>query len=170
MLAVREHFILTRQVGAARIHQVNAGQPVLLGNGLCPKVLFDRQRVVRTAFDRSVVGHNHAFHTFNPTDPGDNAGCRDVFAVHLVRRQLTQFKERRARVEQPVDALARQQLASGGVPLLSAGAATLLHMGEQTVQGVHLFEHGLAIGGELRGTRIDGAVQDRHGPLLSGFR
>ena len=170
VLAVREDFVLTRQVGAARIHQVNARQPVLLGNGLRPQVLFDRQRVVRAAFDRGVVGHNHAFHAFNPTDPGNDAGSRDVLAVHLVSRQLTQFKEGRANVQQPVDAFTRQQLAPGGVALLGAGAAALLHMGEHAVQGVHLFEHGVAIGGELGGARVDGAVQDRHGPLLSGFR
>lgn len=40
MLAVREYFILARQVGPARIHQVDARQAVLQGDGLCAQVFF----------------------------------------------------------------------------------------------------------------------------------
>ncbi|MCY1433458.1 hypothetical protein D9M71_494860 [compost metagenome] len=111
MLAVGEHFILARQVGAARVHQVQAGQAVLLGDGLGAQVFLHGQGVVGTAFDRGVVGHDHAFHAFDPADAGDHASGRHVFAVHLISGQLADFEKRRAGVEQAVDAFARQQLA-----------------------------------------------------------
>ncbi|MND99129.1 hypothetical protein D3C80_915060 [compost metagenome] len=42
VFAIGEHFILTRQVGAARVHQVQARQAVLQGDGLGAQVLFHR--------------------------------------------------------------------------------------------------------------------------------
>ncbi|MNN06427.1 hypothetical protein D3C81_1192170 [compost metagenome] len=42
VLAVGEHFILARQVGAAGVHQVQARQAVLQGDGLGAQVLFHR--------------------------------------------------------------------------------------------------------------------------------
>ena len=86
VLAVREHLVLARQVGTPRVHQINARQAVLLGDGLRPQVFFDRQWVVRTAFDRRVVGDNHALHALDPTNAGNDPGCRNVFAVHVVSR------------------------------------------------------------------------------------
>ncbi|MNO73340.1 hypothetical protein D3C76_643030 [compost metagenome] len=150
VLAVREHFILTRQVGAAGVHQIDARQTVLLGDGLGAQVLFHRQRVIRTTFDRGVVGDNHALDAFHTADPGNYASSGDVFAIHLVRRQLADLQKRRTRIEQAVDALARQQFAPRGVAFLSLRAATLRDLREQGVQGVDLFEHRRAVGGELR--------------------
>src|SRR3990167_5363800 len=74
VLTVREHFILTRQVGAAGVHQVDARQAVFLGDGLRTQVFLHRQRVVATAFYRRVVGDDHAFHAFDPTDARHYAG------------------------------------------------------------------------------------------------
>ena len=37
--------------------------------------------------------------------------------VHAVGRELADLEERRARIEQPLDALARQQLAARDMPL-----------------------------------------------------
>jgi len=88
-------------------------------------------------------------------------------------RQLADLEERRAWVEQPVDALARQQLATRGMPLLCLGPAALGHLGEQPAQGLDLFEHGRAVAGELRRTRVDLGVQGSHvrpSLVLSGFR
>ena len=99
VLAIRKHFILTRQVGAARVHQINARQAVLLGNRLRAQVFLYRQRVVRTAFDRGIVRHNHAFNPFDPTNAGDDSCCGNVFAVHAIGSQLTEFQKGRARVQ-----------------------------------------------------------------------
>ncbi len=173
VLAVGEHFVLAWQVGAARVHQVDARQAVLQGDGLRTQVLLHRQRVVGTAFYRGVVGHDHAFHAFDAADAGDHARSGHVFAIYLMGSQLADFEERRARVQQAVDALARQQLATRSVPLLCLGPTTLGHLGEQAAQGLDLFEHGRAVAGELRRTRVDLGVQGSHvrpSLVLSGFR
>ncbi|MNN06426.1 hypothetical protein D3C81_1192160 [compost metagenome] len=88
-------------------------------------------------------------------------------------RQLADRKERRAGVEQAVDTLAWQQFATRGVPLLGFVPAALMDLGQQGTQGLDLFEHGRAVGGELGRTRIDLSVQGSHGRVvlvLSGFR
>ncbi|MNQ89209.1 hypothetical protein D3C85_1045090 [compost metagenome] len=162
VLAVREHFVLARQVGAAGIHQVDAGQAILAGDGLGAQVLLHRQRVVGTTFHRGVVGHDHAFHAFHATDACDHAGGGYVFAIHLMGGQLADFEKGRARVQQAVDALARQQLAARGVAFLGLGAAAFMDAAEQPVQRADLFEHGRAVAGELRGTGVDLGVQDGH--------
>jgi hypothetical protein len=55
-------------------------------------------------------------------DAGDDAGARRVAAVEAVRGERRQFEERRPRVEDRVDALARQQLAAGSrAPIGAAG-------------------------------------------------
>src|SRR3712207_7804657 len=41
------------------VHQVDARQPVLLGNLLCAEVLLDRYRIVGAALDGRVVGDDH---------------------------------------------------------------------------------------------------------------
>ncbi|MNR43585.1 hypothetical protein D3C85_1622230 [compost metagenome] len=87
--------------------------------------------------------------------------------------QLADFEERRARVQQAVDTLARQQFAARSVPLLSLGPTALGHLGEQATQGLDLFEHGRAVAGEFRRTRVDLGVQGSHvrpSLVLSGFR
>ncbi len=112
MFAVRKHFVLARQVGAAGVHQVDARQAVLLGDGLGAQVFLHGERVVGAAFDRRVVGDDHAFDAFDPADAGDHPGGWHIFAIHLMGRQLADFQKRRAGVEQAIDALAGQQLAA----------------------------------------------------------
>ncbi|MCY1367921.1 hypothetical protein D9M69_548760 [compost metagenome] len=113
-------------------------------------MLFHRQRVIRTTFDRGIVGEDHALDAFHTADPGNYASSGDVFAIHLVRRQLADFQKRRTRIQQAVDALAGQQFTPRGMAFLSLRAATLRHLGEQGVQRVDLLEHRCAVGGELR--------------------
>ena len=60
VVAVREDLVLPRQEGAARVDQVDAGEPVLLGDLLGPQVLLHRERVVGAALDGGVVGDDHA--------------------------------------------------------------------------------------------------------------
>jgi hypothetical protein len=67
--------------------------------------------------------------------------------------QLADFEERRARVEQAVDALARQQLAARGVAFLAFAPPPCATWASR-VQGVDLFEHRRAVGGELRRTGL----------------
>ncbi len=150
MFAIREYLVLARQVGAAGVHQVDARQAVLAGDGLGAQVLLHRQWVVGAAFHRGVVGHDHAFHALYTADAGDHPGCRHVLAVDVMGGELADLEEGRACIEQAVDAFARQQLAARGMALLRLGPAALLNAGEQGAQVVHLGEHGGLVGGELR--------------------
>src|SRR3546814_11449975 len=61
VVAVGKHFILLRQVGAARVHQVHARQAVLRGDLLRPQVFLDGHGVVGAALDRGVVADDDAF-------------------------------------------------------------------------------------------------------------
>ena len=75
MVAVRKHFVLVRQVGAARVDQVDAGQAVLLRHFLRPQVLLHRHRVVGAALHRGVVADDHAIDAADAADAGDHAGA-----------------------------------------------------------------------------------------------
>ena len=112
MLAVGEHLGLMRQVGAAAIDQVDAGQPVLARDLLRAQVLLHRHRVIGAALDGAVVAHDHAFAALDAADAGDQSGAVDRVVVHAVGGERRQFEERRAGIEQLHDALARQQLAA----------------------------------------------------------
>ena len=165
VLAVGEHFVLARQVGTAGVHKVHAGQAVLLGDGLGAQVLFHRQRVVRAAFDRGVVGHDHAFDALDAADAGNHACGRYVFAIHLMGGQLADLQERRAGVEQAVDTLAWQQLAARGVAFLGFWPTALVHLGKQLAQAFDLFEHGRAVEREVRRARVYLGMQGSHGAV-----
>ena len=83
-------------------------------------MLFDRNRVVRAAFDRRIVGHDHAFAARDPADAGDDAGPGAFVVVHPVGGERRDFEQRATGIEQSVDAIAGQQFAS--VDMAGAGA------------------------------------------------
>ena len=150
VVAVGEHLVLHRQEGAAAVDEVDAGQPVDPGHLLRPEVLLDRDGVVGAALDGGVVGDDDALAAADPADAGDDAGRGDGVgtvgvAVHPGRGQRAQLQERAARVEQPVDPLAREQLAA--VEVLAPGglAAALAGRGKPFAQVVdeplHLLSH-----------------------------
>ncbi len=59
VLAVRKHLGLVRQIGAAGIDQIDAGQTVLRRDFLRPQMLLHRHRIVGAALDGRVVGDDH---------------------------------------------------------------------------------------------------------------
>ena len=67
-----------------------------------------------------------AFAPGDAADAGDDAGRRNLAAVHPVRGELRQFEERRARIDQRGDPVARQQLVAREVPLARGLAAAKL--------------------------------------------
>ncbi len=136
VVAVREDVVLQRQERAAGVDEVDARQMVLLGDLLRAQVLLDRHRVVRAALHRRVVRDDHAFDAVDAADAGDDAGRRRVVVVHAVRGELPDFEERRAGVEQAVDAFARQQLAARLVLRARRGAAALLDLRDLRAQVV----------------------------------
>ena len=112
MLAVGKHLGLMRQVGAAGIDQIDAGQPVLARDLLRAQMLLHRHRVVGAALDGGVVADDHAFAAGHAADAGDDAGAMDGIVVHAVGGERRQFEKRRAGIDQRHHALARQQLAA----------------------------------------------------------
>ena len=61
MVAVGKDLGLVRQVGAAAIDQIDAGQPVLLRDLLRAQMLLHRHREIGAALHRGVVGDDHHF-------------------------------------------------------------------------------------------------------------
>ena len=117
MFAVGKDLGLVRQVGAAGIDQIDAGQPVLARDLLGAQVLLHGHRIVGAALDRRVVADDHAVAAHDPADTGDDAGAMDRVVIHAVRRQRRQLEEGAAGIEKLVDALARQELAARLVAL-----------------------------------------------------
>ena len=115
VVAVGEDLVLHRQERAAGVDEVDARQPVLEGDLLRAQVLLHRQRVVRAALDGGVVADDHHLAPVDETDAGDDAGGRGIPAVQALGGQRRDLEERAALVEQPRDAVARQQLAAGDV-------------------------------------------------------
>ncbi len=110
-----KHLVLQRQERAAGVDQVDAGQVVLARDFLRAQVLLHRHREVGAALDRGVVGDDHHFLSHHPADAADHAGGGRGVVVHAFGGERGDLEERRARVEQGGDAIARQQLAALGV-------------------------------------------------------
>ena len=94
VVAVGEDLGLERQERAARVDEVEAGQPVLPRDLLCAQVLLHRERVVRAALHGRVVRDDHALATLDDADPGDDPGRRSVAVVELPRGEGVQLEER----------------------------------------------------------------------------
>ena len=76
MIAIGKHLVLVRQIGAARIDQIQARQPVLRRDLLRAQMFLHRQRIIRAALHRGVVDHDHALAARHAADAGDDAGRR----------------------------------------------------------------------------------------------
>ena len=163
VVAVGEHVDLVRQVGAARVDEVDARQPVLAGDLLRPQVLLHRQREVGAALDRRVVADDHALAAGDPPDAGDDAGRGDVAVVHVPRGELRQLEERRAGIEQRAHALARQQLAAADVPGAGRLAAALLDDRDLGAEVGDERRHRVAVLRERRVARVEPGFDDGHG-------
>ena len=160
VLAVGEDLGLERQEGAAGVDEVDARQVVLLRHLLRAQVLLHRQREVRAALDRRVVGDDDALLALDDADAGDDSRRRSGAVVELPCRERVQLEQRRAGVEQPVDPLAGGQLAARAVPLdgLLAAAArnecgALAQLRDQRLHPLRAAREGLValeLGGEQR--------------------
>ncbi len=165
MLAVGKHLGLMRQVGAAGIDEIDAGQPVLARDLLRAQMLLHGHRIIGAALDRRIVGDDHRLASLDGADSRDHAGAVHVALVHAERRERRDFEERRTGIDEARHALARQQLAAPDMALAGARRAALRRqraplgkLGEQRPPGVGV---GVLLGRRVR--RI--AFQDRHGVL-----
>ena len=100
MIAIGEDLVLHRQERAAGIDQVDARQPVLPRDLLCAQMLLHGERKIGAALHRRIVRDDDALASGNAADAGDDAGGRHLVVVEAVGRQLRQFQERRAGIDQ----------------------------------------------------------------------
>ncbi len=131
MPLVGENLVLLRQERAAGIDHVDAGQIVLPRDILGAKMLLHRHRIIGAALDGRIIGDDHAFAPRDPADAGDDARRMHVAAIQAVGGERRQFEKRRSRIDQEIDALARQHLAARGVPgarRLAAAAGHLIEL------------------------------------------
>ena len=152
---VGENLILHGQESAAGINQIDTGQAVFQGDFLGAQVFFDGQRVVGAAFDRGVVGHDHAFDAMNAANAGDHRGCRHVTAIHAISGKLPDLQEGRARIEQAIDALAGEQLATRQVLLAGGFRAAEGDFLDLFMQVCDQAAHGVGVGLKVRRARIE---------------
>ena len=134
-----EDLLLRRQVGAAGLHQVDRREPVLAGDLRCAEQLLHRPRVARAAAHRRVVGDHQALDTLDDPDAGHDA--RAHREVRPPAGQRGQLQERRALVDEQLDAFAGQQLAAGVVPVDVLLAAAGHRLRVLRVQRRELLEH-----------------------------
>jgi hypothetical protein len=112
-------------------------------------MLLHRHRVVGAALDGGIIGDDDAFAAADAADAGDQARGMNVAAVHAVCGQRRKLEERRSRIEQQVDALARQQLSARSVPRSRLFAAALHRRIELGAQVRDQGFHRLGIAGEV---------------------
>ena len=82
-------------------------------------------------------------------DSGNEARPRQFLAVHALRGQRRQLQERRTRIQQRGDALARQQLAGLGVLVARGLAAAGRIAAQRAAQIIDQPLHGGAVVGEV---------------------
>ena len=131
-------------------------------------MLLDRLGEVGSALDGRVVGDDQAFLAANSADAGNQSTGGDVVvAIHAVAGELADFEERRARVEQAIDTLARQQFAAAEVFFACALAAALRDGLRLSAQVVHQRQHRRAIFTELGTATADTGLENTHLPATS---
>ena len=149
VISVRKYLILPRQKRTAAFHQVDAGQRVIAGNLLRPQMLLHGKRIVGAAFYGGIVGNHHAFARGYPSDAGDQAGARQLFAIYPLRRERGELEERGTGIEQRGDAFARQQFSGLGVLVARGRAAPCRIAAQREAQVVDQRLHRSTIGGEF---------------------
>ena len=109
---VRKNVGLVGQERAAAVHQGDAGQAVLPGEGLRADVLLAGQPEVGSAFNGGVVGDDHARSSRHHPYAGDDAGAGRHALVAAIAGEFAEFQEGRAGVHQQFDAIPRQHLVA----------------------------------------------------------
>jgi hypothetical protein len=163
VVAVREDVRLERQERAAGVDEVEARQVILLRHLLRAQVLLHREREVGAPLYGRVVRNDRALAALDDADPRHDACARRLAVVGLPRGEGVQLEERRAGVDEPVDPLAREQLAAGAVPLDRALAAACGDLRRAVAQlGDERLHPGLPAGKIVRA--LDARLEQRHRP------
>ncbi len=88
VFAVRKDFRLQGQERAAGIDQINAGQMVLLCDGLSAALFLHGQRIVGATLNGGIIDKNHTFLATDATNAGDDSCCGYVIIVDVMGSQL----------------------------------------------------------------------------------
>ena len=162
VLAVWKDLGLQRQKCPTRIDEVDAGQVVLQGDLLRAKVLLHRDGEIRSALHRRIVGDDQALALLNAADSGDDARCRRLTLVHLIRRELRELEKWRVWIEQRRDAL-----PCGHLSLLAMAGdvfrpAPLPRLGDPAFELGHQRLHAFAIRAKVVARRVEMSFQWLH--------
>src|SRR5205085_8599012 len=163
---VGEDLVLKRQKRAARVDEIEARQPILLGDFLGTQVLLDGEREVRAPFYGCVVGDDHAFPALDDTDAGHDPRSRCLSLVQIPGGQWVELEERSPRIDEAVDALAGRQLAAGAMPLGRLLAAAARDLRRPLAQFGDKALHPVAPLSELAGLPLDLGRQHCHARTL----
>lgn len=112
MVAVWKDLVLVRQVRTAGVDEIDARKVVLQRNLLRPKVLLHGHRIVGAALHRGVVDDDHDLAPLDAADAGDHARRGDILGIHVPRRKLADFQERRAGIQELGQSVPREQLSA----------------------------------------------------------
>ena len=162
MLAIREDLGLQRQECATRVHEIDAGQPVLERDLLGAQVFLDRDRVVGPALDGRIVGDDDHFAAGDASDAGHQTRARRLVAVEVPGRERRQLEKRGAGIEEPVDSLANRQLALFTVALQVFRAAPFPGRGGPVAQLGDEPRHPVPVCAEILRRWIDVGLDDVH--------
>ena len=154
MLAVREDFGLVRQVRTAAIDQINARQMVLLGDFLRAKVFLHRHREIGTTFHRGVIADDHAGASGYLTNARDHTCTGGLVIIHAIGRQRADLQKGRARINQLLNPLTRQQFSTFYMALARPFWPAASSVNRLFTQVLDKLGHGGAIAGEFRAGRI----------------
>ena len=159
---IGEDFILTRQIGTARIYQIDTRQIVLPCNLLGTEMFFHCHREVGAALYRRIVGNDQALLTADSADACDDAGGRDAVVIHVVGGKLGELQKWRAGIQQYPYSFTGQQLTSFQVLVTGALSTTLSNHRYLAAQVINNLLHCLSVFIEGLISEIDLAVYDRH--------
>ena len=132
----REHSSLVRQVDAGRIDQVDDRHPAAHRYFLGSEHLRNRLRPPAARLDGGVIRHDHHGPSAHLADPGHDPHPGSVSVVLVIREEKTDLQEPAARVDQPIDALTRRELA---LRVLALDALRTAPFAETVLEGSDLF-------------------------------
>ena len=151
----------SREVGAARFHEVDEWEPVAAGDLEGPEQLLEAVRVDGPAPHGGVVGGHDALHPGDDTDTGDHAGPDGVLGAP--GGQGGELEEVGVAVDEQLDPLPGEQLPPGPVPLDHPGAAAAPGQGQLLVELGQPVEEEGPVGLVGLGPAVEAGVEDGHG-------
>lgn len=125
VVTVRKDIRLVEQHRPARINEVDTRQVVVGGDLLGAEMLLHRHRVIRATRNSRVIGHHETLPAFHQPNACNDTRCGDLALVHVMRSQRRDLQKRRARIEQLINTLPWQDLATRRMAFTRLFRATL---------------------------------------------